>query len=106
VLSDQGTKLVTERAEVEAFFRDSITWYRQRGTPTVRPELQRWDRISDGLVAVDVRWRGFDAKGETLSDDISHYIMRIGDDTVPRIQVAMSRSSEVVNTAPLVEKPM
>ena len=104
VLADQGAKVIMERGEVEAFFRGSIASYRQRGTPTVRPELQRWDRISDGLVAVDVRWRGLDPMDDAVSVDISHYIMRVGDDAVPRIQVAMSRSGDIASTAPLTTK--
>jgi hypothetical protein len=92
VLADQGGKSILERAEVEAFFRQSIAWYRERGMPTVRAELQHWDQISDRIVAVDVRWRGFDPAGVAVSDEVSHYVMRFGDDDVPRIHVAMSRS--------------
>jgi hypothetical protein len=92
VLADQGARAVATRAEVEAFFRGSIQWYREQGTPTALPSLDRWERISDRVAAVDVTWRSLDTNGEEKSRESSHYLMRMGDDGVARMQVAMSRS--------------
>jgi hypothetical protein len=91
VLADQGARAVATRAEVEAFFRASIAWYREQGTPTALPTRERWERISERVAAVDVTWRAIGASGEEKSSESSHYLMRLGDDGVARVQVAMSR---------------
>jgi hypothetical protein len=92
VLADPGARAVATRAEVEAFFRDAIAWYRGRGTPGVSPTLERWERISERVAAVDVTWSALDAQGNETYRESSHYLMRSGDDGVARVQVAMSRS--------------
>ena len=92
VLADQGTKAVATRAEVEEFFRASIQWYRDQGTPSALPILDRWQRISERIAAVDVTWRAITPSGEEKSRESSHYLMRLGDDGVVRLQVAMLRS--------------
>ena len=94
VLADQGARAVATRAEVEAFFRGSIEWYRERGTPSAVPTLDRWERISERIAAVDVTWRALDASGVEKDREASHYLMRTGDDGVARVQVAMSRSEQ------------
>ena len=91
VLADQGARSVATRAEVEEFFRGSIEWYRERGTPSAVPTLERWERISERIAAVDVTWRALDSSGVEKSREASHYLMRTGDDGVARVQVAISR---------------
>jgi hypothetical protein len=88
VLADQGARAVATRAEVQDFFRASIAWYREQGTPSAIPELDRWQRISERVAAVDVTWRGLDASGEEKSRESSHYLMRLCEDGVARVQVA------------------
>ena len=94
VLADEGAKGIASRAEVEAFFVQAIAWYREQGTPRAEPELTALTAITDRLVGVDVTWRGLDAAGVERSKEFSHYIMRAGEDGVPRVQVAMSRKVE------------
>src|SRR5688500_4897969 len=92
VLADEGSRAVAAREEVEAFFRASIAVYREQGTPVAKPELVRVEAISERLFAVDVDWLGIDADGVEKSREASHYILRFGDDGVPRVHVAMSRT--------------
>jgi hypothetical protein len=92
VIADAGGKAVAHRDEVESFFEQAILWYRDKGTPTAVAEVTNMMPISDRLVAVDVTWRGLDTEGVEMSRELSHYIMRSGDDGVARVQVAMSRS--------------
>jgi hypothetical protein len=93
VLANEGARVVTSRGEIESFFRSAIDAYRAKGTPTAEPELLGVDVLSDRLAAVDVVWRGLDEHGAEQSRETSHYIMRSGDDGIPRIQVALSRES-------------
>jgi arylformamidase len=93
VLADEGARAVASRAEVEAFFEASIDWYRKRGTPSAHPILDRVDPVSDRVAAVDVRWIGYGEDGEERSVESSHYLMRTGDDGVPRVQAALSRAA-------------
>ena len=92
VLADQGAQAVATRDEIAAFFEGQIRWHREQGRPRVAPDRVETSRISERLVAVDVIWRGLDAGGVERSRDASHYLMRIGDDGTPRVQVAMSRA--------------
>ena len=101
VLADEGARAVASRVEVEAFFAASIEWYRRRGTPSAHPILDRVDPISDRVAAVDVRWMGDGEDGDERSVESSHYLMRTGDDGVPRVQAALSRSAPVTAEAVL-----
>jgi hypothetical protein len=92
VLADEGARAVDTRAEVEEFFRGSIAWYRESGTPLAVPTLERWGRISERVAWADVTWRGMDSSGVEKSRELSHYLMRSGEEGVARVQVAMSRS--------------
>ena len=91
VLADEGTKAIAARDEVAQFFAQAIRWYRDRGTPVARSEPPRVEWISDRLAAVSVDWLGLDSNGIEQTRESSFYIMRLGDDGVARIQVAMSR---------------
>lgn len=55
------------------------------------------DQVADSweipsIVALDVRWPSFDDQGKARSVEMSHYLLRIGGDGKPRIQVALTRS--------------
>ena len=77
--------------EIERFFAGAIEWYRSRGLTTTRPDVERIDRLSDRLSAVDVRWPAFDPPGSEQATERSHYILRLGDDGQPHIRVALTR---------------
>jgi arylformamidase len=100
VLADEGARPVASRAEIEAFFEASIAAYRKQGTPHARPILDRVDAISERVAAVDVRWIGVGEDGGERSIEASHYLMRTGDDGVPRVQAALSRTAAAAAEPP------
>jgi hypothetical protein len=92
VLADQGARPIASREEVRAFFEASIRSYREKGTPTAIPEIDDIVWVTDRIAAVRVDWIGADAGGAARTRESSFYLMRVGDDGVARIQVAMSRT--------------
>ena len=89
VLSDQGVQAVSAGAEVEAFFGGAVEWYRSQGMVATRPEDVRIEPLGQRVAAVDVTWSAQNAAGETVSRERSHYIVRLGEDGVPRVRVAV-----------------
>jgi hypothetical protein len=92
VISDQGAIAVTSSHEVEAFFAQGIEYYRSQGLVSTRPELERFETLSETLVSVDVRWPSFDNSGEEKASERSHYILQLGGDGGPQIRVALTRT--------------
>jgi hypothetical protein len=90
VLSDEGAVAVADAGEIERFFAQAVDWYRGRGVMTARPEIERLERLTPRLYAVDVRWPGFDATGRETWSERSHYILRLDDDGRPRVRVALT----------------
>jgi hypothetical protein len=92
VVSDEGAIPVSSAEEIEKFFAQSIEWYRSRGLVAARPEIERFEALTERLAAVDVRWLALDESGSEKGSERSHYILRLGDDEVPRVKVALSRT--------------
>jgi len=92
VLADQGVRAIGSRAEVAAFFEQAIHAYRERGTPRAVPDDVRVTWVTDRIAAVSVDWIGRDAQGGEREREGSFYLMRVGDDGVARVQVAMGRA--------------
>jgi hypothetical protein len=92
VLSDQGAIPVVDSAEVERFFAQAVEAYHSQGLVATRPELERTERLTEQLTAVDVRWLSFDEAGEEQSSERSHYILWLAEDGQPRIRVALTRT--------------
>jgi ketosteroid isomerase-like protein len=96
VMSDAGTRLVTERAEVVAFFGQAAEQYRSSGITTTRPEHLAVEHLGERISSADVRWVGVDPDGRvTPYRELSTYLLRTGDDGRIRIQVALARPSRL-----------
>jgi hypothetical protein len=93
VLSDQGTIAVSSLQQVQEFFKQATEWYHQQGLMSTRGELERFDKLSERLAEVDVRWPAFDAEGVEKSSESSHYIVGLDNDGQPRIRVALTRAA-------------
>ena len=93
VLSENGATPVAALSEVETFFAQAIEWYRSRGLVSTKPEVERVERLSDRLSAVDVRWPAFDSAGREQAAERSHYLLQRADDGQPRIRVALTRTA-------------
>jgi hypothetical protein len=92
VLSDQGTKVVNTKEEVMGFFEKAAASYKSQGRMSTIGEIVSKEYLTRNIVALDVRWPTFDDQGKAKAVEMSHYLLRIGDDGKPRIQVALTRS--------------
>ena len=90
IVADQGTKVVATLAEVEDFYGGAAKQYNDMGITDTRPEVQSVNWLTDKLASVHVRWPYLDAKGQARPEsEASTYVMRIGDDGRPRINVVV-----------------
>ena len=92
VMSEQGAVSVTAKEDLKAFFEQAGESYREQGHASTVGEIISKEYLTKHIVAVDVRWPSFDDQGETKAVEMSHYLLRVGDDGKPRIQVALTRS--------------
>jgi hypothetical protein len=92
VLSDEAATAVSDRSEIEEFFSQAADWYHLQGIASTKPEIERVDRLSEKLTAVDVRWPSFDASGKEQSSERSHYIVQLAEDGQVYIRVALARA--------------
>ena len=96
VMSDEGTRLVAERAEVVEFFSHAAEQYRGAGIATTRPEHLAVEHLGDRISSADVRWIGVDPDGRSTNyRELSTYLLRTGEDGRVRIQVALARPSRI-----------
>ncbi len=92
VLASEGTRGFTDSKQIEDLFRQAVQAYRANGVVTTKPELTRSEPLSEDLIAVDVRWPGFDEQGVERMSERSHYILQLANDGQPRIRVALTRT--------------
>ncbi len=92
VLSDQGTIAVNSKEEVMDYFEKAAVSYRSQGRTSTIGEIISKEYLTKDILAIDVRWPSFDDQGKAMAVEMSHYLLRIGDDDKPRIQVALTRS--------------
>src|SRR5687767_8385527 len=76
MLSDEGSVAVSAPSQVATFFAGAVEWYRSMGLVATRPVLERVERLSEKLSAVDVRWLAFDAEGKEKAAEYSHYVLK------------------------------
>lgn len=91
VLSDKGTTVVNTKEDVMAFFEKAGASYKAQGRTSTIGEIIGRENLTKNLVAVDVRWPSFDDQGRAKAVEMSHYVLRVGEDGKPRIQVALTR---------------
>ena len=92
ILSEQKAVAVNSREEVMSFFEQACATYRAQGRTSTIGEIISKEYLTKNIVAVDVRWPSFDDQGKAKAVEMSHYLLRVGDDGKPRIQVALTRS--------------
>lgn len=92
VLSDEGAVVVNSKQQVIEFFKDAAASYRSQGQTSTTGEIISTEYLTKSIVALDVRWPSFDDQGKARSVEMSHYLLRVGGDGKPRIQVALTRS--------------
>lgn len=77
-VSDQRSRAVGSREEVERFFAAARQQYVSRGMRAARPEVQSTDWISDRLAIVKVRWLYLDDRGKEIAEESMTYTLRRG----------------------------
>jgi hypothetical protein len=91
-LSDKGAMLIESAGQAEQMFGLARSWYLSQGIQTTRCELLSFEPLSKTVVAVDVRWPGFNSLGEEVYSETSHYLVHSSDGR-PVIRAAVTRSS-------------
>ena len=92
VMSEQGAVSIATKEDLKAFFEQAGASYREQGHASTVGEIISKEYLTKYIVAVDVRWPSFDDRGETRAVEMSHYLLRVGEDSKPRIQVGLTRS--------------
>lgn len=80
VMHDGGTRAVSTRQEVEAFFSGAKEQYAARGINEARPEIQSLDWLTERIVITKVRWPYIDTSGREIGEESSTYTLRQDDD--------------------------
>ena len=78
-------------ADFIKLFGEGRKWYTEQGIIETRPEIVRFDPMTDEIAGVDVRWPGFDKDGAEVYTETSHYVIQ-SNDGKPLIRVALSRT--------------
>ena len=78
-------------ADFIKLFGEGRKWYVDQGIVETRPEIVRFDPMTDEIAGVDVRWPGFDKKGAEVYTETSHYLIQSAKGK-PLIRVALSRT--------------
>ena len=94
VLSDAGSIPVATREEVEAVFQGAARGYHAQGLVGARPTIVGSEAITELLVSADVRWDYLDEQGRNAQQDGYRYVLRLEDETDPKIQVVIATPLE------------
>jgi hypothetical protein len=90
VLSDTGSVSISTSEEIEAAFDGAAERYRAPGLVEVRPTLLASETLSERLVSVDVRWDYLDEQGRSEQQNAYRYVLRLEDESSPKIQVVIA----------------
>ena len=87
----ENSTVFEKPADFEKMFGEGTKWYADQGIIETRPEILRFDPMTDEIAAVDIRWPGFDKDGAEVYTETSHYVIQATDGK-PLIRVALSRT--------------
>ena len=85
VISENGTRAVSTKDEVEQFFSGSKDQYAAMGVVETQPELGRVQWVGERIAIVDVRWPHLDSHGREQNAECSTYTLLRGHDGKLRI---------------------
>ena len=89
VLADADARVVSGADEVAKFFSSAHEAYAAHGIVSTFPEIQNEFWFTERLVSVDVRWPRVDARGAEVGHELATYILRLDDEGMPRIRIAI-----------------
>jgi hypothetical protein len=90
----RGSIPVATREEVEAAFQGAAHGYHAQGLVGARPTIVGSEAITERLVSADVRWDYLDEQGRSAQQDGYRYVLRLEDETDPKIQVVIATPLE------------
>ena len=94
ILTDDGAVVISDPSQVEQMFESAVAAYQRRGITSTEPEILRAERLTERLVATDVRWPYLDSEGHRQGAETSIYILWTNADGRLLLRVALSRTSE------------
>ena len=107
ILTDDGALLIQDRSQIEQMFGEVGGAYRSRGIASTEPEILRVDRLTaaerfgsslsrltERLVATDVRWPYLDSDGNSRGTETSSYILWVDAEGQLQLRVALSRTGD------------
>lgn len=94
VMSDQGSKAVRSKDEVEQFFGGAKEQYTERGINEAIPTIKRVDWITPKMVLVHVRWPYIDTTGKEIGSESSVYTLLRGEDGSLTMACVMMQGEE------------
>jgi ketosteroid isomerase-like protein len=94
VISDQGSRAVSSRGEVEQFFSGVKEQYSSRGINEARPEIQFVEWATERVAIATVRWPYIDAAGREIGEESSTYTLRRDDAGELKLVVALMRGEK------------
>lgn len=90
LIAEESTIFETSE-EFERLFAQGRQWYVDQGIVETRAEILRFDPMTDGIAAIDVRWPGFDNEGSETYSETSHYVVQLVN-AEPRIRLALTKT--------------
>ena len=90
----RGSIPVATREEVEAVFQGAAQGYHAQGLVGARPTIVGSEAITERLVSADVRWDYLDEQGCSAQQNGYRYVLRLEDETDPKIQVVIATPLE------------
>lgn len=80
VVSPQGVIAVSDRSQVEQFFRASVADYHAKGITAARLQDAAVTVVSSAVAAADVRWDHPSPDGGSLGGEHAYYVVSRGQD--------------------------
>jgi hypothetical protein len=94
VLTDDGAVLITDPSQIEQMFEPAVSAYKSSGISSTEPEILRIDRLTERLIATDVRWPYLDSDGNRHGAETSSYILWADGAGRLLLRVALSRTAD------------
>ncbi|WP_226366945.1 hypothetical protein [Pseudonocardia sp. ICBG162] len=82
IIDDNFSGVLESREAMVAGLERSYPLYKKLGLASVRYDLIKQDRLSNGITQVHVRWLFYDVNDDLLVDSNAHYILRRQDDSI------------------------
>ena len=83
--------------DLETHFGRARTRYNSRGIMDTRPEILRFEEITERTRLVEVRWPYLDRNGEESGDEIATYLIRLTEQGKYKVRAAVMRGASLLS---------